>query len=238
MEAAERLTIPAAYNGPLESGNGGYASGVFAKLVDGPAEISLRSPVPLDTPIDVDLGEADVVRLRDEETLVAEVRSTAARGPGLTPPEPVTVEEARRASGSYALADEGPFSRCFVCGPAREDSFGVFAGVVEGRDVVASPWSPPAWTADEAGNVRPEFVWAVLDCPTYVALYPDSMPMSFLVRMSAELEAPVKAGDEHVVMAWPIERDGRKHHAGSAVLSPEGQVLAAASALLINTGEG
>ena len=41
------------------------------------------------------------------------------------------------------------------------------------------------------------------------------------------------AGEEHVVMAWPIERDGRKHHAGAAVLSADGDVLAVARALLI-----
>jgi hypothetical protein len=87
--------------------------------------------------------------------------------------------------------------------------------------------------ADDEGNVLPEFLWAVLDCPTYFALYPDSNPLSFLAQISARVEAPVKAGAEHVVVAWPIDRDGRKHHAGSAVLSAEGETLAVARALLI-----
>jgi hypothetical protein len=34
-------------------------------------------------------------------------------------------------------------------------------------------------------------------------------------------------------IAWPIEANGRKRHAGSAVLSGEGEVLAVASALLV-----
>ena len=34
-------------------------------------------------------------------------------------------------------------------------------------------------------------------------------------------------------MAWPISADGRKREAGSAVLSPDGEVLARAHALLI-----
>jgi len=104
--------------------------------------------------------------------------------------------------------------------------------------MVASTWTPPASTADEAGNVRPEFIWAALDCPTYFALYPDSLPMSFLARMSARIDASAVAGEEHVVVAWPIERDGRKHHAGSAVLSAQGEPLATAHALLIDTEPG
>jgi len=39
------------------------------------------------------------------------------------------------------------------------------------------------------------------------------------------------------VIAWPIEVDGRKHHAGSAVLSPAGEPLAIARALLIELRE-
>ena len=63
----------------------------------------------------------------------------------------------------------------------------------------------------------PEFVWAVLDCPTYFALYMDGeLPLSMLARLSARIDAPIAAGEEHVVIAWPIELDGRKRHAGAA----------------------
>jgi hypothetical protein len=73
----------------------------------------------------------------------------------------------------------------------------------------------------------------VLDCPTYFALYPDSLPMSVLAQLTARIDAPVVAGEEHVVMAWPIGMDGRKHHARSAVLSADGEVLAVARGLMI-----
>ena len=80
----------------------------------------------------------------------------------------------------------------------------------------------------------PEFVWAVLDCPTYFALYMrGDLPLSVLAQVTARIDAPVVAGEEHVVMAWPIGAEGRKRHAGSAVISPEGDLLAAAHALLI-----
>jgi hypothetical protein len=127
-----------------------------------------------------------------------------------------------------------------VVSRARESTVeGVFAGAVEGRQLVASPWTPPSWTADSAGAVLPEFVWAVLDCPTYFALYMNGeLPMSVLAQLTARIDAPVVAGEEHVVIAWPIGTDGRKRHAGSAVLSSKGEFLAVARALLIEARQG
>ena len=226
------ISIPQRFNGPLESGNGGYSAGVFAAQVDGAAEVSLRSPIPLDAPLDVAREEDGTVRILDGETLIAEVRPSPELD--IPVPDPVSVEQAREASRRYESPSEGLFSRCFVCGPAREDSLGVFAGEVEGRDLVASPWTPPAWTANEEGEVLPEFVWAVLDCPTYFAAHQgEGMPLSMLVKQTTRIQSPIAAEEEHVVIAWPIEADGRKHHAGAAVLSRDGDVLATCQAMLI-----
>jgi hypothetical protein len=226
------ISIPRRFNGPLASGNGGYSAGVAASFLKGAVEVSLRRPVPLDTPLGVVPRDGGVDVIEDDE-LVMEARVVPDVGVGV--PTPVSLEDARSATTRYAAPSEGMFSRCFVCGPARDDAFGVFSGAVDGREVVASPWTPPEWTADEAGDVRPEFVWAVLDCPTFFALYhaEAELPMSVLARLTARLDVPARAGEEHVVIAWPIERDGRKHHAGSALLSADGQVLAVARALLI-----
>ena len=49
----DTVTIPVEFNGPLESGQGGYVAGVLSNLIGGPAEVSLRRAVPLDTPLDV-----------------------------------------------------------------------------------------------------------------------------------------------------------------------------------------
>jgi hypothetical protein len=173
----------------------------------------------------------------DGETVVAEARPVAEVDAEV--PAPVSPPEAHLAAARYRGSAEGVFSRCFVCGLAREDAFGVFAGVVQGRQVVASPWTPPPWTAGADGRVLPEFVWAVLDCPTYFALHIDQeLTLSVLARLAARIEAPVLAGEEHVVIAWPIEADGRKRHAGAAVLSRDGEALAVARALLIEPRAG
>jgi hypothetical protein len=226
------LSIPARFNGPVDSGNGGYCSGAIAALVDGPAAVSLRSPVPLDTPLDVATGDDGSVRVQDGETVVAEAH--LAPPVELEVPQSVSLDAARAATKRYRGLETGPFRCCFVCGRARDDSLGVFAGEVEGRGIVASTWTPPPWTADGDGNVRPEIVWAVLDCPTYFAAHlGQDLSLSFLVRFAARLDAPVPAGQEHVVVAWPVESGGRKRRAGSAVLTAEGQAHAVADALLV-----
>jgi hypothetical protein len=226
------LSIPGRFNGPLDSGNGGYCSGLLAGLVDGPAEVSLRSPVPLDKPLDVAGDDDGTVRALDGEMLVAEAKPGPAVD--LELPAPVGLDVARAAMESYRGLHDGPFCRCFVCGLARDDSLGVFAGEVEGRGVVASTWTPPQWAADDEGEVRPEIVWSVLDCPTYFAAHIGAeLSLSFLVRLAIRIDAPVVAEREHVVIAWPVEAEGRKRRAGSAIVTAEGETLAVADALLV-----
>src|SRR5215207_2586360 len=107
------LTIPAGFTGPRSTGNGGYAAGALATFVGEPAEVSLRSPVPLDRELEVARDADGAVRLLDGETLVCEGRGVD--GLGLEVPEPVSVNEARRAMTRYRGIADGEFSHCFVC---------------------------------------------------------------------------------------------------------------------------
>lgn len=68
----------------------------------------------------------------DGETLVAEAAPTSRLE--LEVPAAVNPEEARAAKTRYRGSTEGLLSHCFVCGQAREDALGVFAGAVEGRE--------------------------------------------------------------------------------------------------------
>jgi hypothetical protein len=230
--ATETITIPARFNGPRESGNGGYSSGLVAGLIDGPADVSLRSPVPLDTPLAFERTQHGEVIVRHGSTLVADARP--ASHVELDVPVPVYPDQARHAAARYRGSGYDLLSQCYVCGCERVDTFGVFAAPVDGREVVASPWTPPCWSADTVGHVRPEHVWAALDCPTYFASYAsEPFGVSMLARMTARIDAAIVADTEHVVMAWPLGTDGRKRHAAAAVLSADGEVLALAQALLI-----
>lgn len=226
------LTVPGRFNGPADSGQGGYVGGLLAGMLGGTVTVNLRRPVPLERPLRVEEGAGGTLRLLDGEAPVAD----AEPAPPLPPEAPARVrpEEARAATAAYRGPEDGIFSRCFVCGRAREDSLGVFAGELPGRELVASPWAPPPWAAGAGGAVPPELVWAVLDCPTYFATYRGRPgALCFLVRQTVTIHAPVPAAGEHVLVAWPLGVEGRKRSAGAALLSAEGEVLASAHALMV-----
>jgi len=237
------VTIPSRFNGPPASGQGGYSSAVVAAPLDGPAAVSLRRPVPVDEALELrverdaderagDNAERPVARAFDT---AGELVAEAVQAPPLTPWDAphVPLEAAHRARKRFAAPPDGFFDQCFVCGHSRADGFHVQAGPVDGTDLVASPFTAPAWTAGEDGAVRPEFVWAALDCPGYFALHHADLTRAFLVRMQSEVIAPLRAGVEYVVLARPLAREGRKGSAATAILDPAGEVLAQSEQLLV-----
>ena len=58
------------------------------------------------------------------------------------------------------------------------------------------------------------------------------MPI-LLGRITARLEGEVRAGEPHVVVAWPLEVDGRKRRAGAALFTAGGERRGVAEALWI-----
>lgn len=215
MQSLETITIPARFNGPPGSANGGYAAGVVAALLPGRAEVTLRSPPPLDTPLAVVRTESSV-EVRDGETLVASAEQVDFE---VDVPEPVSVEEAREASKGYSGFREHAYSTCFVCGPDREDGLGIYPGPVSGREVVAAPWIP-------RGVVPDEMVWAALDCPSGWAIDTFGREGVLLGRLAVRILELPRGSEEHVVFGWAIGAEGRKRFAGSALLAEDGRTLA------------
>jgi hypothetical protein len=229
----ETLVIDPRYNGPPGSGHGGYVSGLLAGLLGAnPAEVTLRLPPPLGRPLTVE-RESGGVQVYDGDAMVAEAMPVEL---SIDIPGPVTYDEADEASIGYPGRDQHPFPTCLVCGPKRdpEDGFRIFGGPVGDGETMAAAWTPPAWAADASGLVRPEFVWAALDCPAGWSLHVE-MPGRHAVmgRMAARLMAPVKAGERHIVMSWPLSFEGRKGYAGSAVFAEAGVLCAYARSIWI-----
>lgn len=241
------VIVPSRFNGPPASGQGGYSSGVLAAHLEGPAAVSLRRPIPLDEKLEVrvekqgaengerDGGDGDtrvVARAFDRGgALVAEAVTAPPLAPWDAPK--VSLEAARRAKNSFIAPADGFFDQCFVCGRSRADGFHLHPGPVTGADLVASPWTPPAWAADEDGAVLPEHVWAALDCPGYFALHGTDLTIAFLARQQSGVHAPVRAGVEYVVVGRARGRDGRKGFAATAILDADGELLAQSEQLLI-----
>ena len=230
---SEQLTIDQRFRGPPESGNGGYVCGVVAGLVGGTAEVTLRHPPPLDQPLQVARLDDGAVALRDGETVIAQGAPASLE---IDLPAPVSFTEAEEASRSYLGFRQHPYPTCFVCGPqcAERDSLRIFPGPVAGRDIVAAPWTPDAPLADANGIVRPEFVWAALDCPGWFAFFTELPERPVVLgRLAAKLIAPVRSGDRCVVIGWPLGEDGRKLYSGTALFSHNGELRAVARATWI-----
>lgn len=240
FRAVDSVVIEGRFNGPPDSGNGGYTCGLLARFVEGPAVVSLRKPPPLGRELRVEAAEGERMLLLDGEELVAEAEPGSAMPAG-DPPRPVPVAEARAAEDGAFFRDEEhhAFPTCFVCGPLRRsgDGLRIFAGSV-GDGVFASTWTPPASVVDGGGAVPSEIVWAALDCPTSAPGMntPDAegrlLPI-VLARLAVDVRAPVEPEAEHVIMSWDLGRDGRKRHAGAALFSAGGELLASARALWI-----
>jgi hypothetical protein len=212
------MIVPGRYNGPPDSGNGGYTCGLVAAILGGVAEVTLRRPPPLDRDLEVVRANGRV-QIRDGAALVAEAEPAAVDA---DVPTPVSVEEAAEASARYAGFLHHAYNTCFVCGPGREDGLRVYAGPVEGRPgLVASPWTP-------GPEVRPELVWAALDCPSGWAVDDFQREGVLLGRMAAEIDRLPASGEPHVIVGWRVGEDGRKRFAGSALLTGEGEALARA----------
>jgi hypothetical protein len=230
----DALTIPAFFNGPPTTGNGGYTCGRVAQLLGGEVvEVSLRSPPPLDTPLSVG-RDGERLTVRDGETLVA----VAAPSELLVDvPDPVPDREIAAAenSGREHWARGHPFPTCVVCGPAREDGLGIFPSQLPGRDgMFGARWTPEESSDDGNGCVRPELVWAALDCPTSapVANFGDG-PAMVLASLTARLGCPLRVGEPHTIVSWALGEDGRKHWSAAALFDPDGILLCASRALWI-----
>jgi len=210
-----QVVIPSRFNGPPGSANGGYACGLLAAHVAGDAEVTLRVPPPLDTPLSV-VSEGERMELRDQDRLVAEAISISF---ALQVPKAVSLPEADFASGEFAGFLHHNYSTCFVCGPDRADGLAIFPGPVAGRELVAAPWIP-------AGATPPEVVWAALDCPSGWAVDDFQREGILLGRMAARLLKTPRPGEPHVVIGWGRGVEGRKRHAGSALFTAAGKLLA------------
>jgi hypothetical protein len=233
------LRVPARFCGPPGVANGGFASGSLAALLGAAAEVTLRRPVPLDRPLPVRGEDDGTLVVEDGGVVLAEARPAEVPVELLAVPAAVTSEAAEAAAGRSRYYDAPVFPGCFVCGPARTagDGLRVFPGRVAGRALWAAPWTPDPTVADTDDRVRPEVVWAALDCPSGIAAADAAdVPAGTAVvlgRMAATVGGVPRPGDRCRVVAWPLAGAGRKLRAGSALLGPDGEVLAAAATVWI-----
>jgi hypothetical protein len=188
--------------------------------------------VPLDVHLDLRL-EDGVMQLTDAEGGLVGKGGAADRSLLPTPPEAPSMRAARAAGRRYLGHDHRIHPTCFTCGPERHEGDGlrVFPGQIEGAPAghVACIWTPDLAFSDAMGLVPTEVIWAALDCPGFFAwVVKEGRHGALLGTMTGEVLRRPRAGYECIIMAWPLERDGRKETAGVALFAMNGEVLARA----------
>ena len=224
------LSIAYRYRGPVASANGGYAAGLLARAVRVPGvEVTLRLPPPLECPLEV-TQDGELLVLLDGDARIAEARPC---DPGITAPVAPSFVDAHEASREVGVFGAPEFDQCFVCG-SRDDGSGldIHAGRVAGRDdgLVATTWI--------AKEVSPEIVWAVIDCPGAYALRGDGRGEPLLARITARIDRLPDEGERCVVVGWPLDADGRKRNAATALYGEDGAPIAVSRQLWIEPRVG
>lgn len=232
MSSPDRsVTIDRRFRGPPRSGNGGYTCGLLGAVLGGPACIRLRHPPPLERPLVITLDDGQA-RLLDGDERVAEGRLAPL---ALDVPAPPSFEAAAAAAEHYVGHQGHAFPECFVCGPRRSpgDGLRIFAGTA-GGPLLAAPWIPDVSLAGDDGLVRPEFLWAALDCPGAFAVLPLPPGVTVVLgELCAELHVDLAPGESCIVQGWPLGADGRKRYAGTSVHTADGRLVARARATWI-----
>lgn len=236
------LEIARRYCGPPNSANGGYFAGLLAQVLSEGAnaaeqpwvEVTLRKPAPLGRALSLSQHE-DVVGVHDHANVVADARLITA-DLDLDVPDPIGLEQAETAADSFIYRSHGhPFPTCFVCGTQRKpgDGLRLFPGPIADQ-AAACTWTVQDCLGDATGIVRPEFIWAALDCPSYfgaIATGHAEATATLLGRMTAQIQHRPAVGESLVVVGWGESRQDRRSQAGSAVYRPNGQLCALARSI-------
>lgn len=224
------LVIPRHWNGPRRHGNGGYSAGVFASGRGPAARVVLRRPVPLERELRI-VDDGPTALVLAGRRLVAEVTALPFTSV-LFPPLRPTVDEADEAAARHPWTHvRHALSQCGVCSPHRRDGLGVTPGTLA-RDpsLVAAPFHTDWRLAhpDRPDVVRPEFVWAALDCPSFPAADLVAGRVRLLGTTAVARHREVYVGESFAVVGWTLGAGDRSVRTASALVDADGAVVASA----------
>jgi hypothetical protein len=222
------VTIPARFNGPATSGNGGWVCGLLAdewarRHGAGVVTSTLLQPPPLDSPL---IWEPQADLELHLLTAGGAIIGTAVPGSFVDDPAPrVTPEDAAAGYDAFLGHEKHPFERCFTCGTARGEGDGLrlFTGPID-EARTAAPWTVHEAFADDDGQVPHPIAWAALDCPGgWAGGFPEDVLL--LGRMTAEVMRPPTSGETLLATGWLRNQDGRKRNTSTALYTPEGDLV-------------
>lgn len=226
------VTISTQFNGPDNTGNGGYVAGLLAAEhgTDGPVTSMLRIPPPLGVPLTWENREDETRLLTTGGAVVGGARNGEFVRDAPACPSP---EQAAAGLAAYPGFRHHPFARCFTCGTDREEGDGLrlFTGPYD-EGLTASPWTPHQAFAGDDGAIDTPTMWAALDCPGgWAADF--SHHAIVLGMMTAIVHRRPRAGEECISVGRLDERVGRKFLTDTALYTVEGELLGHAEQLWI-----
>ncbi len=221
------LAVPARFSGPPGYANGGWIAGMLAQATGiDPVQITLRSPVPLETDLTLTTDQ-----LLHGETLIAEVApgSFTRDVPPFVPlAEAIAAESVTRVRATTDYGD------CLVCGVNRPDGYQLQPGPTESDPTLsACVWRPQLSTpALDPADVIPA-TWAAMDCPGVWTVDAALEPM-LLGRMTGSVFMPPNLADDAIVVGQFHAREGRKMLTSTAVYTTDGTLIARAEQVWIS----
>jgi len=231
----DTLLVPARYNGPTKSGNGGYVAGAIAHELGQTGSravaVTLRQPPPLDATMRI----AEVEGGLELTFGGAVVARAAVVDASVEPVEAVSWDEAVAASPSYPGHTSHPFPTCFACGTERPDGLRIFPGEVpsarDGLTRVAAPWVPDSTVAADyheydnpAARACLASTWSALDC---IGGWAGDLAERLMVlgRMTAIIDDLPVQGERHVVTGEHRGSQGRKTFTASTLHDADGRIV-------------
>ncbi len=244
------LRLSPFFQGPTDSGQGGWTASRFAQAIgEGPLTMAIRAPIPLETnlrvvstPSEPGPSATDWRLVDPDDRAILEARSWE---PDFADTAPVTIEEAVAARGRFPVpVGEHPVPFCFSCG-LGEEHMRVHAGPLTpaagaaGR--FACDWSVPPWTANHERGAE-SALWAAMDCcAAFYVGWSAERRTSFTVQYAAEVLAPLDPTATYALVSGAFdgnqEWDGRKRQASAAAFDAEGNCVARARSFWVSVAD-
>ena len=226
------MIVNSRFNGPTNSGNGGYVAGLMAKEIGGIVQVTLLKPPPLDVEMKF-LDEGEEWTLTHRKAVVARAKNSSVT---IEPQVIPSMADAVLCETRYPGFTRHAFPHCFVCGPQRSENDGLrlFTGVSGSGDYVAAPFRAFDDLYDDKGQMSTEFIWSALDCPgAYAITQIQEEKVLVLGRMTVEIKENIDKSEKLIVSGWYRGTERKKNYSGSAIINSDGVVKAIGEATWI-----
>lgn len=234
------ITVPEFFQGQTGMGQGGFTAQRFVQAIGQPVTVAFRSPIPLDT-------DLEIVELDDRWLLVDPASPDVAILEGtewqasFASTSPISPAQAEAARGRFLHTESShPAPLCWSCG-MQESSLRVHAGPLgDGR--WATPWHAPDWAVADDGSIDLASLWASIDCASGWYISGLDGRATLTVQFAVEVHGELRANSPYSLVAWagdyPAEWDGRKRGAAAEVFDADGVSVARSRSFWLSINNG